>query len=217
MTNWQPKKTPTKGDLTYERLRADILWGRLPGNEILLERELCETYETGRAPMRYALARSIEAGLINVKARQGYVVKTLSLADAQEILFLRAILEEAAIVRACETMSQQEISDLRNLAKQSNLGPEGRVDGVRLTETNRDFHLAIAAAMRNERASRLLLNLLEQMFRVLVHVSDTRQEYEIIERHVALVDAISTRDPETARRALAVELEASRTRILQAF
>ncbi|MEX2540632.1 MAG: GntR family transcriptional regulator [Trueperaceae bacterium] len=165
-----------------------------------------------RSPVRYALARAIEAGLISVKARQGYLINSLGLADAQEIVFLRSLLEGAAAERASQQMRPDQVRQLRELALKDN-STDGVVDGRKLAITNRAFHMLIAESTNNSRLVDSISRLFDDMLRVLAQVSDQRQEVEMRERHLKIVEAIESRDPAAARRAMFDELEASSRRI----
>ncbi|MEX2534509.1 MAG: GntR family transcriptional regulator [Trueperaceae bacterium] len=210
--SWKPKKNLTKGDEVYALLREDILWTVLPPNEILSENDFAERYNASRSPVRYALARALEGGLISVKARQGYLINSLGLADAQEIVFLRSLLEGAAAERASQQMRPEQVRQLRELALKDN-STDGVVDGRKLAVTNRAFHMLIAESTGNSRLMDNISRLLDDMLRVLAQVSDQRQEVEMRERHLRIVDAIESRDPGAARRAMFEELEASSRRI----
>jgi DNA-binding GntR family transcriptional regulator len=209
---WRPKVSLTKGDEIYVQLREDILWGVLPPNQILSESDFVLRYNASRSPIRYALARALEADLISVKARQGYLINALGISDAQEIVFLRSVLESAAAERASQLMSADDISRLRKLAGQD-FSTNGVVDGRKLAVTNRAFHLLIAESTGNSRLVKNVSRLLDDMLRVLAQVSDERQEVEMRERHLRIVDAIESKDPAKARRAMFEELEASSRRI----
>lgn len=209
---WRPKRSLTKGDDVYARLREDILWGILPPNEIMSESDFVSRYNASRSPVRYALARALEAGLVSAKARQGYLINALGLADAQEIVFLRSILESSAAEQASQYMTPEDITTLRELALED-ASVNGEVDGRKLAEANRRFHLLIAKSTGNTRLVSYITRLLDDMLRVLALVNEQQQQVEIRDRHLKIVEAIEQRDPEAARSAMFNELEASSKRI----
>lgn len=211
---WRPKRNLTKGDEIYLKLRDDILWGVLPPNEILSEGDFVLRYRASRSPVRYALARAMEAGMISVKARQGYLINALGIADAQEIVFLRAVLESSAAERASQLMRPEDAERLRDIAL-TECTVDGVVDGRKLAMTNREFHMLIAESTGNSRLVKNISRLLDDMLRVLALVSDPQQEVEMRERHLNIVDGIESRDGEKARQAMMAELEASSKRIAE--
>lgn len=140
------------------------------------------------------------------------MINSLGLADAQEIVFLRSLLEGAAAERASQQMRPDQVRQLRELALKDN-STDGVVDGRKLAITNRAFHMLIAESTNNSRLVDSISRLFDDMLRVLAQVSDQRQEVEMRERHLKIVEAIESRDPAAARRAMFDELEASSRRI----
>src|SRR5690606_28385515 len=125
----------------------------IPPDIIITESDLAERYNTSRSPIRYALARAFEAGLVSVRARQGYLVKSIRLDDAQEILHMRLVLEVAAAERASVLIDEMDATNLLRLADfDCVIG--GQVNGRKLAASNREFHLAIAKATGNTRLVR---------------------------------------------------------------
>lgn len=203
---------PTKGDEVFEALREDIVTGAVPANEILSESALCERFGTSRSPVRYALARAVEAGLVAVKARQGYVVRGLTLEDAQEVLLLRSLLEGVAVELACRGMSLADVEDLRVLALRTGVAVAD-VDVRQLARYDKRFHLAIAKASGVYRLERFVSQLLDDMLRFPALLTEPSQRAAVRDRHLAIVEAIAARDPARARAALASDLEATRERL----
>lgn len=209
---WQPRSELTKNDEVYLRLRDEILWNVIPGDTIITESDLADRFCTSRSPVRYALARAHEAGLVAVRPRQGYLVKAIRLEDAQEILYMRFLLEVSAAERASTLVSDPEIENLMSLAQLDCL-VDGQVDGRRLAASNREFHMAIVRAARNSRLERGVSALLDEMLRILVSVTEPVQVEEMGRRHLRIAEALASHRPEVAREAMMVELDASRERI----
>ena len=76
-----------------DRLRNDILTGALPPGERLVELQLAERYQIGRAAIRAALLELDSEGLVRREANRGATVRRISLSDAIEITQARGALE----------------------------------------------------------------------------------------------------------------------------
>lgn len=209
---WEPRSSFTKGDEVYSRLRDEILWNVIPQDEIITESDLAVRFDTSRSPVRYALARAFEAGLVSVRPRQGYLVKSIGIEDAQEILHMRLLLEVAAAERASVLINDEDAKTLLSLAPIDCI-VNGQIDGRKLALSNREFHLAIARAATNSRLERAIADLLDNMLRILVMVTDPEQVEEMSHRHVRIAEAIASHNAEAARETMVTELAASRKRI----
>src|SRR5262245_53345201 len=84
------------GDQAYDRIKEDIVVCRLrPGAEVT-EAGLAQHYELGLAPIRAALSRLSQEGLVNVIPRRGYVITPITIQTVKEVFDLRLLLEPAA-------------------------------------------------------------------------------------------------------------------------
>jgi len=85
------------GEQAYERIRADIIFGRLrPGQRLTLER-LRPTYGVGISTLREILSRLTPEGLVTAEGQRGFQVAPCSAEDLSEIAALRLLLEKHAL------------------------------------------------------------------------------------------------------------------------
>ena len=99
-------------DGVYEKIRADILaCVLLPGSRIF-ENELAKRYNVSKSPVRDALLRMQEQGLIEVLPRKGYLVRPISIGDAYDLYEMRLLLEKSSIRRACDEASDEDLASL---------------------------------------------------------------------------------------------------------
>lgn len=96
-------QTPDEGNgttlasLVFERLREDILDGKLaPGEKLRIE-SLQERYQVGASPIREALNRLTSVRLVEQVERRGFRVATLSDEDLLELLQARRLLNEVIV------------------------------------------------------------------------------------------------------------------------
>jgi DNA-binding GntR family transcriptional regulator len=207
------------GDQAYDRIKEDIVVCRLrPGAEVT-EAGLAEHYELGLAPIRAALSRLSQEGLVNVIPRRGYVVTPITIQTVKEVFDLRRLLEPAAARAAAGRVDA-------DLLRKSGGGPYGKRSTqreVQFLKDNRDFHVEIARASGNERMARILESLLDEMDRLL-HLglfSGDRERLRIDhelqrQQHKVLIDALVAGDRDAAERAALRHVEHSRELVLQA-
>ena len=110
---------------------------------------LAETLQISRTPVREALARLAEEGLLD-RGRGGYVVRTFLLADAIDAIELRGVLEGTAARFAAERGADRRSGWTASAAILADLdacfGPDrGDIDFDGYAEANARFHRALAA------------------------------------------------------------------------
>jgi DNA-binding GntR family transcriptional regulator len=96
-----PHEHPTTRSI-YGVLRQEIVSLRLKPGTRLSENELAVRFRTSRAPVREALIRLVEDGLIDVRPQRGSFVSRISLQAMERARFVREALEVAIIRRAAE-------------------------------------------------------------------------------------------------------------------
>jgi DNA-binding GntR family transcriptional regulator len=90
----------TIGASVYQRLRSDIIMGRLvPGQRLRLE-QLKEDYAAGASTLREALSRLTADGFVLAEGQRGFEVTPISAAGLHEIAALRLLIEEHALARS---------------------------------------------------------------------------------------------------------------------
>ena len=99
-------------DGVYEKIRADILSCALVPGSAVYENELAQRYSVSKSPVRDALLRLQEHGLVEVLPRKGYRRCPISIADAHDLYEMRVLLEKASVRRACDEASDDQLVSL---------------------------------------------------------------------------------------------------------
>ncbi|WP_324643423.1 GntR family transcriptional regulator [Pseudarthrobacter sp. LT1] len=140
----------------HQRLREDVLASVFAPDEPLTEAKLTERYGASRTPVREALQRLEQDGLVERRGK-AVVVRTHSAEEIIDIYESRIILEQAAAAKAAvkaTALDRQLLTGL--LAQMQQLDPN---DGRALAETNRAFHAQLWHATH----SPSLIGLLERL------------------------------------------------------
>ena len=128
-------------------LRQRILNGELQGGTRLLEVPLAEMLQISRTPVREAMSRLVEEGLLE-RARSGFVVRTFGLEDVIDAIELRGVLEGTAARLAAERGVEPEllakiIAIVAELDRCFSDDP-GDTDFDNYSRLNADFHHVLA-------------------------------------------------------------------------
>jgi DNA-binding GntR family transcriptional regulator len=128
-------------DRVYEQLMLAIRDLRLPPGASLSETELSEQLRVSRTPLREAIARLVEVGLVSVVPQVGTRVALIKLADVEQAQFVREHLEVAAFEAACRR-DDADLSVLQdNLDRQEAARKRGDFDAF--FDADEAFHEAI--------------------------------------------------------------------------
>lgn len=178
----------------YEQLKRAILSGEFQPGMALVENTLATWCQTSRTPVREALRRLEQDGLIDSSDR-GLVVRKRSPEEILDIYDTRMVLEGAVARVAAERRTEHDIRLMRLLWQKF-----GDVSGSdAMVEANRQFHRAVWRASHNES----LLDLLERLSLHLARYPETTLSapgrWQTAHRqHKQLVDAIEKRDGDGA-------------------
>lgn len=225
----EPIEQKSLTELVAQRLIALLSSGALgPGDKLPPERELAKQLEVGRTTVREALKLLTLSGVLDARRGDGTYVRQeftsflsqqirwpvlLSAQQVDEIVEVRDALEVKAVRLAAERATPEEIRRID--ACQQLLQIEAR-DLEQETELDLQFHHAIAEASHNELLSTLmrsLQNVLRQYIALAGQMTD-RVDTTATE-HLAIYDAIATRDPDAAEKAMVEHLAISRKLILK--
>lgn len=209
-------------DRAVDSLRADILACRLAPGATLSEIALATRTGLGRAPIRAALARLADEGLVRALPRRGWVVSVVTLRDIHEVFDLRLILEGEAARRAAQsvrtgTASAAHLAPLEAIVQQG-YNPADLDSTASFLAANRDFHIAVANLAGNQRLARQIGRLLDESSRMLVlGLARRDRTREMAHEHQALIDAIAAGDGPEAAAIMCEQVAASRAMVLAAL
>ncbi|MEO5752388.1 MAG: GntR family transcriptional regulator [Usitatibacter sp.] len=210
------------GEMAYESLRRDIIGCVLPPGAQVTEGRVCEMYQMGKAPVRAALMRLSQEGLVRAVPRHGYLVAPITLKSVQDLFELRLVVEPG-IARLA--IGRIDVAALRkvNVAPGASRGDEAELTFLK---ANRDFHLAIAEATGNRRLYAMMAQLLDDMARLL-HLGlfspdwrdgSMRSAHESqAAQHEELIAALAKGDAAAAEGAARVHIEESRELVMKAL
>lgn len=204
-------------DQAADTLRQDILACRLFPGATLSEGGLAERLTLGKSPVRAALARLADEGLVAAVPRRGWVVSTVTIRDIHEVFELRLLLEPEAARRAA---GHADAPALARLDAVCGVGyqPEDSQSALKFLAANRAFHVAIAELSGNARLARQIGRLLDESTRMLVLGLGRRDRTgEMAHEHRALIEALAAGDADGAARIATQQIAASRDMVFTAL
>jgi GntR family transcriptional regulator, rspAB operon transcriptional repressor len=193
----------------YTDLRLKIMSLALPPGSHLSRADLQETYGVSSTPIRDALLRLQEEGLVDVFPQSRTVVTRIDLSLAQEAHFLRTSLEQSVVRRVAEQPDPKLLETLRHILKLQS-SSEAQQAFQPFSHLDQAFHRALFRAAGHER-------LCDVVRRESVHIDRLRALHlpigdkitRIVREHGKIIDAISEGSPEKAAAAMAHHLSQS--------
>ena len=192
----------------YELLRSDIVLGVLPPLEAIRESELSERLGVSRTPVREALLRLANLGLVDIYPQSGTRVSPIRLEKVRAAQLIREAVEVEVVKRACASISDQQLADLKHLIEDQSVAA-GRGDTRRLFELDEEFHRAIHAAAGLQAVADELEDVKVHLNRLrYVSVNWPRGGDKITGEHEAILAALTKRDAAAAAAAMTTHLRA---------
>lgn len=204
------------GHKILQEIRSRILsWSYPPGHH-LGEPELSEEFAASRVPVREALRALVEQGLVEKVPNQGCFVRQPDAQATHHLYDMRLALELFVVERLARSgMPEEWINQERaRWEPWLNVRADAPVDGDLLVRMDEEFHLAMARALANPYLITSLRDINDRLrFVRLVVVTTPHRIQTTAGEHLAILDSIAKRDPETARRSLRQNLHHARNQI----
>ncbi len=219
-------------DWVYEELKNAIVDLRLAPGEPLREATLADRLGVSKTPIREALTRLEQEGLVETTSFKGAAVTGYSRQDLLDIYELRELLENAAVRAAAESMSDAGRARLDRISRDSRRllggrGQGGRGQGGRgpggkdrgeLAALLTEFDVVLFEQVRNHRIQVLIENLRDHLTRIGHLTAEIPGRIDAsVDEHEKIVEAIAARDPELAERYMREHIRSVRDDQLRAL
>ncbi|MFD4838629.1 GntR family transcriptional regulator [Achromobacter sp. NPDC058515] len=147
----------TLADTAYSSLKRDILDFRLAPGDRFTETEIADRLQVSRTPVREALFRLEREGYLEVRQRNGWLVKPLDFNTLDHFYELRSVLEAAAVHALCAPGQMPDpLRALRPLAEVWLVDESKRSrDCEWLADLDERFHVELVAAAGNPEIARV--------------------------------------------------------------
>ncbi|NLZ76418.1 MAG: GntR family transcriptional regulator [Spirochaetales bacterium] len=135
-------------DQVYTLLKEQILSGELQGGMKIPEESLAEEFGVSRTPIREAIRRLAEYGLVTIRPRTFATVTSITSSEADDIATVRVALEQLAIDSIDEASYADHVETISRHAANCQYAL-GIGDRAKVFEEDSLFHMALVAASNN--------------------------------------------------------------------
>ncbi|RFU44851.1 phosphonate utilization associated transcriptional regulator [Paraburkholderia sp. DHOC27] len=204
--------------LVREAIERNIIEGVLAPGDKLNEADWAARLQVSRGPVREAFRALEQAGLVRNEKNRGVFVRVVSLAEADEIYAVRAVLEEAACRILAPRIDAAQLARLRKHIDAMRSALDAGDDGA-YARANVAFHDGIVAAAGNSKlyeTYRRLVGELSLFRRAALVVRADAMERSLAE-HRAILTALASREPERAAALMQAHVNGGRQRAHEAY
>jgi DNA-binding GntR family transcriptional regulator len=213
-----PLPDQSLSDAVVDRIRAAIWSGVYAPGDRLVERRLAHEFGISHIPLREALARLTEEGLVEKLPRRGARVASLTPRMLEEVSSLRVVLEQFVVRRLKDRFTDGAHAELQDIVDRMVEAAE-KHDLVRVHELDQQFH----QRLWEQTDHTLLVELAAQMrsrtshfYRAAAASLGPDEVRRHADSHQQLLDVIASGDRRAAERAMQQHVEQAAQRIADA-
>ena len=204
-------------DIVFKTLREAIITGELKSGERLMEIRLANEMGVSRTPVREAIKKLEQEGLVYVTARKGAVVAPINSKDLTDVMAVRKVLESLACQLACEKMTEEYIKALRELNNEIQKAVN-EDDDEKIARLDAAFHDMICSFSDNEKLVSILKYVKEHVFRYrLEYICSLKNKNIIIEEHEKIIQDFENKNEKAVRKDIEHHIEMQEKYILNSM
>lgn len=190
----QPLERRPTSTVIAEAIRERIIDGSFPGGTQLTEMQLASQLDVSRGPVREALQRLIQEGLLVSEPHRGVFVVLLDADDMADVYVARAAVERQAAQLIVGRGDRAAVDHLAGLVKEMAAAAKtGTWAG--LADADLRFHEALVAASGSPRLQRMYATLLAETRLCLSQMPQLEPSPRtVVAEHRALVKALGAGD-----------------------
>lgn len=201
----------TAKEQAYIRIRNTILSGNFSPGFQLKEEELSEFCGVSRTPVRQAIQRLANEGLVTIRENRRSYVTDLTEEEFEQAFDIAAMLESYSAGLAAERITEDALQTLQELESQMEKLGEGNVkDYRRFLELNMAFHNLIHKASGNRSLFEMIQRVPDIANTILLKSGDIKSMKNALVDHRNILAALESRDPMLAELQMKVHIESIR-------
>jgi DNA-binding GntR family transcriptional regulator len=196
----------TVSDQVYDALKDAIVSVKLLPGTSISENRICRHFGVSRTPVRTAIVRLVEEGLIDVYPQQGSFVAPIRLSGIADSRFVRNVLE-LAVLREAGAVWAPEFGQRARTIVAAQVEACAAGDQERFHREDERFHHGFSVIARREGVWSTIVLAKARAGRVHRLFGDADRMPVVVQEHVAILDALDAGDVEEAVRRLQYHLD----------
>jgi DNA-binding GntR family transcriptional regulator len=173
--------------------------GEFVPDQRLSEEDLARRFDVSRAPVRDALHRLEQIGVVERRPPRGLYVRTWTTEDHAEVLALLDALNLLSVQLSFGRLTEDDFAQLEKIVEDARRAIDGGIEADRRkVQRDADFHLIIARASGNRRLVELMEQLMLPCVLYVTEAHDYLQRDSWVNLHSSLLQALRSGNLETA-------------------
>lgn len=202
-------KHPQKSSQIYGILRRAIVMLEMKPGSPVSEKVICAAYNVSRTPVREAVQKLAEEGLVNVIPHSGTYVSKISYKSAEEGFVIRRALEIEGVRRAAHNPTEASIAALDSIISKTRQIIEDELFDSYI-EADDALHSTIAGMSGMTRLWKFISMAKVDLDRMRQLSAPVPGHLELVtEQHAQIVDAIKRGNPDHAELTMRIHLDSS--------
>lgn len=183
----------------YELIRQEIIYAHFAPGQKLSFKDLCNTFEMGRTPIRESLVRLSQEGLVHTVPQSGTYVTRIDLKAAHCARYIREHLERQATIECCSKVTKADLLEISRIIRLQQESFDTKNQRVFFDEDNH-LHEKIFEIAGRTRVWQWLetINIDLTRYRWLRVLTDDLNWKTIMDQHYQIADAIAEKNPDEA-------------------
>lgn len=201
--------------LITRQLREGIMHGSLPAGAQLSEATLANEFGVSRGPLREAMQRLVQEGLVHSEPNRGLFVKELDAAGIRDLYVARTAIETAAARILVREGSAESVAELREAYQvMQRAAKDG--DLSRLSDADFTFHETLVSCSGSPRLQRMHETLMVETRMCLTALQGTyRDPEDQVAEHTRIAEAIAAGDDTALIREIEEHMEEALDRLVR--
>jgi DNA-binding GntR family transcriptional regulator len=194
----EPVRRESTAALIASQLRAGIMKGMFRPGEQMAEAQLASQLDVSRGPLREAMQRLVQEGLLRSERNRGLFVVELTLDDVRDIYFAREAVESAAVRKLLGGSAPSALGELEEIVSQMEAACQSG-QWASLADLDLRFHEELVAMVGSRRLERMMQTLLVET-RICQGALETHYQHgaDLAAEHREILDAIAAGDQQKA-------------------
>ncbi len=197
------KDQTTSSQPIFNYLHEQIISMQIQPGQKLSENSLAKQFNISRTPVREAIARLVQLGLVEVKIKSGTFVSKLSVKNITEAQFIRQALEVAIVQRVAKAQPTNTIEKCEQIiALQAQAAGQNHV--LEFQYLDDQFHQSLASFTQFDRAGQIIQFEKAHLDRVRnLGLKEIGNQYDrVLNQHNAILSAIKNKNADLATQAM---------------
>jgi DNA-binding GntR family transcriptional regulator len=190
----EPVNLDTTAELIAAQVRSRIMDGTFPAGSQIREARLAVRLNVSRGPVREALQRLIQEGLLVNRKNRGVFVVSLGEEDIRDVYLAREVIESEAAKVLIRRGDAESVKRLEGLVKRMSVAAE-KHEWPELADWDLGFHEALVQSTRSKRLQRMFGTLLAEARMCLLALETAYPIHQrLVREHGNILDAIRRGD-----------------------